>query len=283
MTKSRIKTWLLMLPGAGMLLSLVLLPLSLLLLFSLITGNQISINSDLSFSNYINIYERGLFGPLMIKSLLIAFFVTLSAIVIAYPVSYGIAKVVTPRWRNTLIILIIIPFFTSQLLLIYSIMVMLQSRGPVMSFLSIFGADPTRSVLYSNFAVYLILLYQFLPYMVLTLYSSMSKIDDNIIAVARSMGAGRRRVFFDVILPLTSPGLLSGIILVFIPVAGSFVESNLAGGTNGMMIGSLIDSNFSVSLNLGRGCALCVLFLLVISAVTFVIQRSIRYFAGRRL
>ncbi len=283
MTKSRIKTWLLMLPGAGTLLSLVLLPLSLLLLFSLVTGNQISLSGALSFKNYLNIFEQGLFGPLMWKSIRMGLLVTASSILIGYPVAYGLAKVVKPRWRNFLVVMIIIPFFTSQLLLIYSLMVMLQSQGPVMTFLALFGLDPTRSILYSNTAVYLILLYQFLPYMVLSLYSSLVKIDDNIVFAARSMGASRIRVFIDIILPLTAPALFSGIILVFIPVAGSFVESNLAGGTKGMMIGSLIDSNFSVSLNMGRGCALCVLFLLIMSVLTFALQRAIRYLEGRRL
>jgi len=282
-TKSKLKTWLLMLPGAGTLLLLVLLPLSLLLLFSLITGNQISLSGSLSFRNYTNIFARGLFGPLMLKSLRMAFFVTFSSIVIGYPVAYGLAKVVRPKWRNFLLIMIIIPFFTSQLLLIYSLMVMLQSQGPIMSFLGLFGVDSTRSILYSNAAVFLVLFYQFLPYMVLVLYSSLLKIDDNIIFAAKSMGAGRVRIFLDIILPLTSPALLSGIVLVFIPVAGSFVESNLAGGTKGMLIGSLIDSNFSVSLNMGRGCALCVLFLLIMSVLTFLLQRAIRYIERRRL
>ncbi len=272
-----------MLPGAGTLLSLVLLPLSLLLLFSLVTGNQISLSGALSFKNYLNIFKQGLFGPLMWKSIRMGLLVTASSILIGYPVAYGLAKVVKPRWRNFLVVMIIIPFFTSQLLLIYSLMVMLQSQGPVMTFLALFGLDPTRSILYSNTAVYLILLYQFLPYMVLSLFSSLVKIDDNVVFAARSMGASRRRVFIDIILPLTAPALLSGIILVFIPVAGSFVESNLAGGTKGMMIGSLIDSNFSVSLNMGRGCALCVLFLLIMSVLTFILQRAIRYLERRRL
>ncbi len=283
MSRSKLKTWLLMLPGAGMLLALVLLPLTLLIFFSLISGNQLSFASGLGLSNYRSIFNSGLFSPLMLKSLLMAFLVTFSSILISYPVAYGLAKVVTSKWRNSLIVMLIIPFFTSQLLLIYSMMVMFQSQGPIMSFLSLFGADPTRSILYSNFAVYLILLYQFLPYMVLTLYSSLAKIDNNTIFAARSLGAGRIRLFFDLILPLSTPGLVSGIILVFVPVAGSFVESNLAGGTRGMMIGSLIDTNFSVSLNMGRGSALCVLFLLVISVVTFIIQSALNYFAGKRL
>ena len=188
---------------------------------------------------------------------------TAACILLAYPTAYGLAKCVGEKHRNLLVVLIIIPFFTSQLLLIYSMMVLLQANGPVMSLLGLFGRNASTSILYTNFAVFLILLYEFLPYMVLCLYSSMCKIEDNQLYAAQVMGAGKARRFLDVIFPLSSPGLLSGIIIVFVPAAGSFVEANLAGGTNGMLIGSYIDTNFSVSLNIGRGCALCVLLSLI--------------------
>lgn len=283
MKKSKLSTWLLMLPSTGMLALLVLAPLAVLLFASMIRGNQLSLSAALSFDNYRTIFEKGLFFPLMGKSLLMAAAVTAACILLAYPTAYGLAKCVPERYRNLLMVLIIIPFFTSQLLLIYSMMVLLQANGPVMSLLGLFGFDSSTSILYTNFAVFLILLYEFLPYLVLSLYSSMCKIEDNQLYAAQVMGAGKARRFWDVIFPLSAPGLISGIIMVFVPAAGSFVESNLAGGTNGMLIGSYIDTNFSVSLNIGRGCALCVLFLLVLCATTLMINAVIRGAAGRRL
>ena len=217
------------------------------------------------------------------KSLAMAGSVTAACILLAYPTAYGLAKCVGEKHRNLLVVLIIIPFFTSQLLLIYSMMVLLQANGPVMSLLGLFGRNASTSILYTNFAVFLILLYEFLPYMVLCLYSSMCKIEDNQLYAAQVMGAGKARRFLDVIFPLSSPGLLSGIIIVFVPAAGSFVEANLAGGTNGMLIGSYIDTNYAVSQHIGRGCALCVLYMLVLSVSTLIINAVIRGVAGRRL
>ena len=272
MTKSKLSTWLLMLPSTGMLALLVVAPLAVLVFASLIQGNNLALDAALSLGNYATILEKGLFFPLMGKSLAMAGSVTAACILLAYPTAYGLAKCVGEKHRTLLVVLIIIRFFTSQLLLIYSMMVLLQANGPVMSLLGLFGRNASTSILYTNFAVFLILLYEFLPYMVLCLYSSMCKIEDN-----------QARRFLDVIFPLSSPGLLSGIIIVFVPAAGSFVEANLAGGTNGMLIGSYIDTNFSVSLNIGRGCALCVLFLLVLCVITLIINAVIRGVAGRRL
>ena len=283
MTKSKLSTWLLMLPSTGMLALLVVAPLAVLVFASLIQGNNLALDAALSLGNYATILEKGLFFPLMGKSLAMAGSVTAACILLAYPTAYGLAKCVGEKHRNLLVVLIIIPFFTSQLLLIYSMMVLLQANGPVMSLLGLFGRNASTSILYTNFAVFLILLYEFLPYMVLCLYSSMCKIEDNQLYAAQVMGAGKARRFLDVIFPLSSPGLLSGIIIVFVPAAGSFVEANLAGGTNGMLIGSYIDTNFSVSLNIGRGCALCVLFLLVLCVITLIINAVLRGVAGRRL
>ncbi len=272
-----------MLPSAGMLALLIAMPLCLLLFASFVKGNALSLSSPLSLVNYEHIFSKKLFFPLMNKSMLMAALVTLGCILLGYPTAYGLAKCVSERNRNLLVVLVIIPFFTSQLLLIYSMMVLLQANGPVMTLLALFGADASASLLYTNFAVFLILLYEFLPYMVLCLYSSMCKIGDSQLFAAQTMGANRFHRFTDVIFPLSSPGLISGVIIVFVPAAGSFVEANLAGGTNGMLVGSLIDTNFSVSLNIGRGAAMCVLFLAILCAVTLISNAVIRKAAGRRL
>lgn len=272
--RDRFVSYALMMPGAGMLLMLVAVPLALLVIASFSTGD--SIGGGFTLQNYGEVFADGVFGSLMGKSILMGLAVTAGCALLAYPVSYGLAKLATERTRNLLIVLIIIPFFTSQLLLIYSMMVLLQGKGPLMSFLALFGADPSASILYTDWAVFLILLYEFLPYMVLCLYSSMSKIDGNRLLAARTLGAGRLKRFTSVIFPLSLPGLISGILLVFVPVCGSFVEPDLAGGAGGMMVGSLINSNFAAAYNLGRGAALSVLFLLILTAITLVINLVLR-------
>ena len=270
--KGRLATIALGLPGGGLLLAMVAAPLLMLLAAGFGAGNGFTLQ------NYADIFAEGLFGPLMGKSLLMGLGVTAICALLAYPVAWGIAKVV--RNRGVWLALVILPFFTSQLLLIYSMMALLQAGGPVMALLSLFGVDASASILYTDAVVCIILVYEYLPYMVLSRYSAFSRIEQNQLYAARTLGAGRWRRFWSIVFPLSAPGLASGVLLVFVPATGSFVEPNLAGGADGMMVGSLIDSNFSATYNLGRGAALSVLFLLILGAATLLLHGLLRR-AGR--
>ena len=266
---------LLLLPSAAFFLCLSIIPLSMLVVFSFLDGN---LNADGSFpgftaANYVRMFSKTMFTRLMGRSLMIGLLVTLICIMLAYPTAWGIAKVVKEKNRNMLVMLAIVPFFTSQLLLIYAMMVILQSRGLLMSLLGWLGvADPSGSILYSMPAVVIVLVYEYLPYMILCLYASLEGIPDNLVYASRTMGAGRLKTFINIILPLSMPGLLSGIMLVLIPVVGSFVEPGLVGGSGGMMIGSLINSQFNTVLDMGYGSALSFVFLVCLSLMMFVIR-----------
>ena len=147
----------LLLPGGGMLALLVAAPLILLIVASFCANDSFS--GGFTLANYQQVFADGVFTSLMGKSVLMGLAVTLGCVLLAYPVAYGLAKLVSERARGSLIVLIIIPFFTSQLLLIYSMIVLLQGQGPLMSLLALFGADPSASILYTDAAVFLILLY----------------------------------------------------------------------------------------------------------------------------
>ena len=149
----------LLLPGGGMLALLVAAPLILLIVASFCANDSFS--GGFTLANYQQVFADGVFTSLMGKSVLMGLAVTLGCVLLAYPVAYGLAKLVSERARGSLIVLIIIPFFTSQLLLIYSMIVLLQGQGPLMSLLALFGADPSASILYTDAAVFLILLYEF--------------------------------------------------------------------------------------------------------------------------
>jgi spermidine/putrescine transport system permease protein len=219
------------------------------------------------------IFSDFTFSKLMLKSIGIGLLVTFICIAIAYPTAWGIAKVAKPKNRNLLIMLVIIPFFTSQLLLIYSIMVILQAKGIVMSFLGLIQvANPATSILYSQAAVVIVLVYEYLPYMILCLYTSLEGVNDNLVHASHSLGAGWLKTFINIVFPMSMPGLLSGILLVLVPVTGSFVEPALVGGPNGMMVGSLINSQFSTVLNMGYGAALSFVFLVFISLIMAIIR-----------
>ena len=134
--------------------------------------------------------------------------------------------------------------------------------------------------MYTNGSVILILVYEYLPYMILS--SCLEKIDNNVISASHSLGANRFQTFISVVLPQSFSGLMTGILIVLIPVAGSFVEPNIAGGPYSMMIGSLIDSQFTTSMNMGYGAALSLLFLVVMS-LTLAVIRLVMNIADKRI
>lgn len=273
--KKRGKGSFLVAPSVLLLLCFSVVPLFMLIFFSFVNGNIQSDGSIAGFTanNFKLIFTGQIFSKLMLKSVGIGLIVTLVCVIIAYPVAWGIAKLTKQRHHNLLIMLVIIPFFTSQLLLIYSIMVIFQAKGLLMSLLGFLKlANPASSIMYTNFAVVLVLIYEYLPYMILCIYNSIEKIDDNIIYASNSLGAGWFRTFVNVVFPMSMPGLLSGIMLVLVPVTGSFVEPGLVGGSNGMMVGSLINSQFSTVLNMGYGAALSFVFLLIISAIMAIVR-----------
>ena len=268
----------LLLPSSLLFLGLSLIPLCMLIFFSFLQGN-IGMDGQIqgyTINNFIRMFTTMTFTRLMFKSLGIGILVTLICIVISYPAAWGIAKVVDSKHKNLLMMLIIVPFFTSQLLLIYAIMVIFQAKGLVMTFLGFLNlANPSTSILYSNLAVIIVLVYEYLPYMILSLYTSIEGIDDNMIHASQSLGGSKWETFKNIVFPMSIPGLLSGILLVLVPVTGSFVEPTLVGGPNGMMVGSLINSQFTVVLNMGYGAALSFVFLIVLSIIMAIVRKSI--------
>lgn len=268
----------LLLPSSLLFLSLSLIPLGMLIFFSFLQGN-IGLDGQIqgyTINNFIRMFTSMTFTRLMFKSLGIGILVTLICIVISYPAAWGIAKVVNSKHKNLLMMLIIVPFFTSQLLLIYAIMVIFQAKGLVMTLLGFLNlANPSTSILYSNLAVIIVLVYEYLPYMILSLYTSIEGIDDNMIYASQSLGGSKWDTFKNIVFPMSIPGLLSGILLVLVPVTGSFVEPTLVGGPNGMMVGSLINSQFTIVLNMGYGAALSFVFLIVLSIIMAVVRKSI--------
>jgi len=259
-------------PSALMLLCLSLIPLAMLLLFSFMDGNITNgVFPGWTMENFQKMFSSNVFSRLMIKSLGIGALVTVICILISYPMAWGMAKAARPHNRSMLMMLIILPFFTSQLLLIYAMMMILQSGGILMTLLGALGitTDGT-SILYTQKAV--VLVYEYLPYMVLCLYTSLESIVDILVQASRVLGAGTFRTFINVVFPMSIPGLLSGILLVMVPVTGSFAESTLVGGPKGMMVGSLINSQYNTVLNMGYGASLSCVFLIILSIIMAVVR-----------
>ena len=255
-------------PSIAMLLCLTIIPLLMLLVFSFMDRNIFAGQPwpGWTFDNITRMVGSDTFWRLLGKSLLTAAKVTLICIVAAYPAAWAIAKVVKPKNRSIFMMVVILPFFTSQLLLIYAMMNLIQSGGLLLTLLDALGIQ-AETWLYTNKATILVLTYEYLPYMILCLYASLESIGDNLVQASLILGASKWKTFTNIIFPMSVPGLLSGILLVFVPVAGSFMEPGLVGGANGAMVGSMIDTQYSGSLNMGYGAALSCTLLIVLSII----------------
>lgn len=256
-------------PSIVMLLCLTVIPLLMLLVFSFMNKNIFAGQAwpGWTIHNVTRMFESDTFWKQLGKSLLTALLVTSISIVAAYPAAWAIAKIIKPKNRSIFMMIVILPFFTSQLLLIYAMMNLIQSGGLLLTALKAIGITEVKSWLYTNKATVLVLTYEYLPYMILCLYSSLEGIGDNLVQASHMLGANRAKTFFNVVFPMSVPGLLSGILLVFVPVAGSFIEPGLVGGAKGAMVGSIIDSQYSTSLNMGYGACLSCTLLIVLSIV----------------
>lgn len=262
-------------PSAAMLLCLTIAPLVMLLIFSFMNRNMFAGQQwpGWTLNNLTRLMESTTFWQLLGKSLRISLGVTAICVAVAYPAAWAIAKVIQPKLRSVFMMLVIIPFFTSQLLLIYAMMNLIQTGGIIMTALEALGIRG-KSILYTNTATILILVYEYLPYMILCLYSSMESIGDNLVHASHMMGANRAKTFANIVFPMSVPGLLSGILLVFVPVAGSFVEPGLVGGSNGMMVGSIINTQYKDNLNMGYGAILSCVLLIVLSLIMAIISAA---------
>lgn len=267
------------LPSGVMLLLLTIVPLVMLLVFSFMNRNLFAGQPwpGWTFKNITRMFSNHTYWKLMGKSLAMASIVTLICIVGSYPAAWAIAKIIKPKNRSLFMMIVILPFFTSQLLLIYSMMNLIQSGGLLLTALDAIGIHGVKTWLYTNKATVLILTYEYIPYMILCLYSSIEGISDNVIQASLILGASKFKTFTNIVFPMSVPGLLSGILLVFVPVAGSFMEPGLVGGAKGTMVGSMIDTQYSTSLNMGYGAALSCMLLIILS----IIMALIRLFAGR--
>jgi putrescine transport system permease protein len=198
----------------------------------------------LSLDNYVLIGSDPLYVLSYVKSLEIAAFSTLLLLVIGYPIAYGIART-SRRLQVVLVLMVVLPFWTSFLIRIYAWMNILQHDGPlnqVLMALHIVSKPPVW--LSTDTAIYIGIIYSYLPFMVLPLYATLEKMDESLLEAAADLGCPRWKRFWLVTLPLSSPGVLAGALLCFIPIVGEFVIPDLLGGSQTLMIGQTIWTEF---------------------------------------
>jgi len=233
--------------------------------------------AGLSLDNYVLLGSDPLYLLSYVKSLEIAAFSTLILLVIGYPIAYGIAR--TPRrLQAVLVLLVVLPFWTSFLIRIYAWMNILQRDGPlnqVLMALHIVREPPVW--LATDTAIYIGIVYSYLPFMVLPLYATLEKLDESLIEAAADLGCPRWKIFWLVTLPLSSPGLLAGVLLCFIPIVGEFVIPDLLGGPQTPMIGQTIWTEFFGNKDWPTAAAVAVaLVCLLVTPIVVFQQQAMR-------
>jgi spermidine/putrescine transport system permease protein len=260
-------------PGMLWLVAFILCPLALVVVVSLATrGPYGAVIYDFSLANYLRAFDP-LYLPAYLRSIWIASATTLLCAVVSFPVAYYIALRAPARWKRTLLVLTVIPFWTSFLVRTYAWMLLLRSEGVINTALMGAGLiDEPMRLLYNDFAVLVGQVYGELPFMVLPIYVALERLDTRLLEAAQDLGANRFWTFAKVTLPLSRPGLIAGIVLVFIPSLGAFITPDLLGGAKSVMIGNLIQNQFS-QLNQPFGSALS---LILTGAVLLLLAAAMR-------
>ena len=198
----------------------------------------------LHLGSYRFLIEDALYIKTYLKSVQVALFSALICLVIGYPMAYAMAR--APRaWRNVLLMLVVLPFWTSFLLRVYAWIGLLNNNGVINNVLIALGIiDEPIVMMRTNFAVYVGIVYSYLPFMILPLYATLEKLDDTLLEAAADLGSRPWRAFLAITLPLSVPGIIAGFSLVFIPALGEFVIPDLLGGTDTLMIGKVLWEEF---------------------------------------
>ena len=251
----------------------IIAPVLLLLFISFMTKGPLGIiQYKFTLENYKTILDPVYFSVVK-ESIVVAFTTTVLCVLMGYPFAYFMANK-PAKVSGLLMILMMIPFWTNELVIVYSFVILLNSSGIINTMLMDLGIiKESLNMLYNNFAVVVGMIYMLLPFAVLPMYSSIEKLDKNLIEASKDLGAGPVKTFFRVVLPLTSPGIFAAVILVFIPTIGYYQITDMLGGGTQMMVGNLINNQFSLSRNWPFGAALSVLLAVLIFVMLFVYKK----------
>ncbi len=268
--------WTLATPGTLWLVIFFLVPLAFLFVLSF--SEKAVINGELSIneydyltgvSNYLRSFESE-YPRILWKSIWVSGLATLVCLVTAYPIAFGICFAPN-KWKPILLLLVILPFWINLLIRTYALIAVFRTSGYVNQALGVVGLGPYE-MLYNNFAVIFGLVYVYMPFMVLPLYATIERLERSFLEASLDLGASQWQTFFKVTVPLTMPGIVTGIILVFIPCLGSFLTPDLLGGANAIMIGNVIERQFKAANDWPFGAALS--FLLMYATLAALALRA---------
>ena len=230
--------------------------------------------SQLDFENYVFLTEDDLYWKAYLSSLRIAIISTVLTLLVGYPMAYGIAKA-PGEWRPTLLMLVILPFWTSFLIRVYAWVGILSGEGFLNQFLIWVGLiDTPLTILNTNTAVYIGIVYTYLPFMILPIYAALDRLDASLVEAAEDLGCSRLKAFWLVTIPLSRNGIIAGCFLVFIPVMGEFVIPSLLGGSGTLMIGKVLFEEFFSNRDWPVASTVAVILLLILVVPLVLFQRN---------
>lgn len=230
--------------------------------------------SELDFENFVFLTQDDLYWKAYLSSLQIALISTSLTLLVGYPIAYGMAKA-PDEWRATLMMLVILPFWTSFLIRVYAWMGILSNEGLLNQLLLWLGliSAPLR-ILNTDTAVYIGIVYTYLPFMILPIYAALDRLDSSLDEAAQDLGCTRTQAFWLVTIPLSKNGIIAGSFLVFIPALGEFVIPSLLGGSGTLMIGKILWEEFFNNRDWPVASAVAVILLLILVIPIVLFQRN---------
>lgn len=249
-----------------------LAPITIMFYISLIHMDNLNLVHEFTIMNYVEVFERAANRQAFSNTIVLSILTTVTAVVVAYPLAYYIARS-GGRFKNHLLILVMVPFWTNYIVRVYGWQILLGNEGIFNQLFLWLGVinSPIPWLLNTNFSIWLGLTYLWLPFMILPLYASLEKIDGALIDAAYDLGATRRAVFKRIIFPLSIPGLVGGIIFVFIFSMGAYIVPAMIGGGQSF-VGTRIAHEFGIGSNWAMGAALGSVLMLAVASTLWALM-----------
>ena len=248
----------------------IVVPMLLIVLYAFTKHGNSVMAFQFTLDNFGKFFDP-VFIKVMLKSMQVAIITTLVCIVIGYPIAYIIANV-NERLQTLLMLLVTIPMWINMLVRTYAWISILSDSGLINSFLAMINVGPIK-MMYTDFAVILGMVYNFLPFMILSIYTSLAKMDRALIHASYDLGANQRQTFLRVIFPLSLPGVISGVTLVFLPAVSTFIIPKFLGGGQYMLIGNLIENQFITVGEWNFGSAISLIMAMIIMLSMYLTRR----------
>ena len=268
----RARAWSLLAPGTAWLVLFFLVPIGIMAAYSVMErGTYGGVVADFTLAAYARFFDP-LYLRILARTIGLAVLTTALCLLVGYPMAWAIAG--AGRWKHALLLLVVLPFWTSFLVRTYAIMFLLRDTGLVNSALLSLGLiDAPLTLLFTPGAVLAGLVYGYLPFMVLPIYASLEKLDPALLEAAESLGARPAARFLRVALPLSVPGVVAGSLLVFVPSLGAFLTPDLLGGARQVMIGNLVQQQFGAARDWPFGSAASFVLMGVVLVAVYAFLR----------